>query len=104
MLECSHSGSSHISQQYVPYKTFLLIDSLQPLFPASVAQPLLACFWKEKTILYVEKWAIQEKNTSLMTMRHIKAVCSKSNERKFVIQCVMDDYEKSNATIQARHP
>jgi hypothetical protein len=38
-----------------------------------------------------------------MTMRHIKAVCSKSNERKFVIQCVMDEYEESNATIQARH-
>jgi hypothetical protein len=28
----------------------------------------------------------------------------KSNERKFVIQCVMDEYEESNATIQARHP
>jgi hypothetical protein len=39
-----------------------------------------------------------------MTMRHIKAVCSKSNERKFVIQCVMYEYEESNATIQARHP
>ncbi len=39
-----------------------------------------------------------------MAMRHIKAVCSKSNERKFVIQCVMDEYEESNATIQARHP
>jgi hypothetical protein len=36
-------------------------------------------------------------------MRHIKAVCSKSNERKFVIQCVMDENEESNATIQARH-
>jgi hypothetical protein len=34
-------------------------------------------------------------------MRHIKAVCSKSNERKFVM---MDEYEESNATIQARHP
>jgi hypothetical protein len=40
----------------------------------------------------------------LMTMRHIKAVCSKSNERKCVIQCVMDEYEESNATIRARHP
>jgi hypothetical protein len=39
-----------------------------------------------------------------MTMRNIKAVCSKSNERKFVIQCVMDVYEENNATIQARHP
>ncbi len=29
---------------------------------------------------------------------------AKSNERKFVVQCVMDDYEESNATIQARHP
>jgi hypothetical protein len=40
-----------------------------------------------------------------MTMRNIKAVCSKSNERSFVIQCVMNKYDKeSNATIQARHP
>ncbi len=39
-----------------------------------------------------------------MTMRHIKAARSKSNERKFVIQCVMDEYEESNATIQATHP
>ncbi len=39
-----------------------------------------------------------------MTMRHIKAVHSKSNERQFIIQCVMDKYEESNATIQARHP
>jgi hypothetical protein len=39
-----------------------------------------------------------------MTMRHIKAVCSKSNKRQFIIQCMMDVYEESNATIQARHP
>jgi hypothetical protein len=39
-----------------------------------------------------------------MTMRNIKAVCPKSNERKFVIQCVMDEYEESNVIIQARHP
>ncbi len=39
-----------------------------------------------------------------MTMRNIKAVCSKSNERSCFIQCVMNVYEKSNATIQARHP
>jgi hypothetical protein len=38
-----------------------------------------------------------------MAMRYIKAVCSKSNERKFGIQCVMDEYEESNATIRARH-
>jgi hypothetical protein len=37
-------------------------------------------------------------------MRHIKAVCSKSNERNFIIQCVMEAYEESNATTQARHP
>ncbi len=36
---------------------------------------------------------------TLMTMRHIKAVHSKLNERKCVIQCVMDEYEESNATI-----
>ncbi len=46
----------------------------------------------------------EEGHINLMTMRYIKAVCSKSYERKFVIQCVMDEYEESNATIQARHP
>jgi hypothetical protein len=39
-----------------------------------------------------------------MTMSHINAVCSKSNEREFVIQCVMYEYERRIATIQARHP
>jgi hypothetical protein len=47
---------------------------------------------------------LEEDHNILMTMRNIKAVCSKTNERKFVIQCVMDEYEESNATIQARHP
>jgi hypothetical protein len=46
----------------------------------------------------------EDVHIDLMTIRYIKAVCSKSNERKFVIQCVMDEYEKSNATIQTRHP
>jgi hypothetical protein len=41
----------------------------------------------------------EEDHINLMTMRYIKAVCSKSNERKFVIQCVMDEYKESNATI-----
>ncbi len=40
----------------------------------------------------------------MMTMRNIKAVCSKSNKRKIFIQCVMDEYDESNATIRARHP
>jgi hypothetical protein len=35
----------------------------------------------------------------LMMMMNIKTVCSKSNERLFVIQCVMSEYEESNATI-----
>jgi hypothetical protein len=39
-----------------------------------------------------------------MTMKYIKAVHSKSNERKFAIQCVMDKYVESNDTIGARHP
>ncbi len=47
---------------------------------------------------------LEEDHITLMIMRHIKAVCSKSNERKFVIQFVMDEYEESNATIQTRHP
>jgi hypothetical protein len=45
----------------------------------------------------------EEDHITLMTMRHFKAVCSKSNERKFVIQCVMDEYKESNATIRSRH-
>ncbi len=47
---------------------------------------------------------LEEDHIILMTMRNIKAVCSKSNKRTFFIQCVMDEYEESNATIQARHP
>ncbi len=46
----------------------------------------------------------EEDHINLMTMRYVKAVCSKSNEKKFVIQCVTDEYEESNATIQARYP
>ncbi len=46
----------------------------------------------------------EEDHINLMTMSNIRAVCSKSNERKFVIQCVMDEYEESNANIQERHP
>ncbi len=42
---------------------------------------------------------LEEDHITWMTMRHIKAVCSKPNERKFVIQCVMDEYEESNAII-----
>jgi hypothetical protein len=42
---------------------------------------------------------LEEDHITLMTMRYIKAVCSKPNERKFVLQCVMDEYEESNATI-----
>jgi hypothetical protein len=41
----------------------------------------------------------EEDHINLMTMRYIKAICSKSNERKFVIQRVMDEYEESDTTI-----
>jgi hypothetical protein len=41
----------------------------------------------------------EEDHITLMAMRHIKAVCSKSNERKIVIQCVIGEYEETNATI-----
>ncbi len=47
---------------------------------------------------------LEDDHITLMTMRHIKTVCSKSNERNFFIQCVMDEYEESNATIPTRHP
>ncbi len=46
----------------------------------------------------------EEDHSNLMSMRNIKAACWKSNEREFVIQCVMDEYEENNATIWARHP
>ncbi len=36
---------------------------------------------------------------TLMTMRNIKAVCFKTNKRQFIIQCMMNVYEESNATI-----
>ncbi len=31
---------------------------------------------------------LEEDHITLMTMRHIKAVCSKSNKRQFIIQCM----------------
>jgi hypothetical protein len=42
---------------------------------------------------------LEEDHINLMTMRYINAICSKSYERNFVIQCVMDEYEESNAPI-----
>jgi hypothetical protein len=59
--------------------------------------------WYNKKKIYITA-TVEEDHIDLMTMRNIKAICSKSNERKFVIQCVTDEYEESNATIQARHP
>jgi hypothetical protein len=47
---------------------------------------------------------LEEDHIILMTMRTIKAVCSKSNERNLFIQCVMNEYEETSATIQTRHP
>jgi hypothetical protein len=41
----------------------------------------------------------EQDHIQLMTMWNIEAVCSKSNERSFVIQCVMNEYEESNTTI-----
>ncbi len=46
---------------------------------------------------------LEEDHITLMTMRQIKAVCSKTNNMQFIIQCMMDVYEESNATIPARH-
>ena len=45
----------------------------------------------------------EEDHIQLMTMRHIKLFQTNSNKRVFSIECVMDQYEESNATIQARH-
>jgi hypothetical protein len=33
---------------------------------------------------------LEEDHITLMTMKNIKVVCSKSNKGKFVIQCVID--------------
>ena len=46
----------------------------------------------------------EEVQIQLMTMRSIKVDRTKSNERLLSVQCVMNKYEESNATIQARHP
>ncbi len=42
---------------------------------------------------------LEEDHITFMTMRYIKAVCTKFTRKEFVIQCVMNEYEKSNATI-----
>jgi hypothetical protein len=47
---------------------------------------------------------LEEDHITLMTMRHIKAVCSKWNERNFYIQGVINEYQERNVTIWARHP
>jgi hypothetical protein len=44
----------------------------------------------------------EEDHIQLMTMRYIKVAQTNSNEKSFFVQCVMDEYEESNATIQAR--
>jgi hypothetical protein len=41
----------------------------------------------------------EEDHMQLMIMRFIKVVQTNSNERLFFGQCVMDQYEMSNATI-----
>ncbi len=46
----------------------------------------------------------EEDHIQLMTMRFIRVVRTNSNERSFFMQCVMDQYEESNATAQAKHP
>jgi hypothetical protein len=37
-------------------------------------------------------------------MRSIEVITTKSKQRLFSVQCMMDIYEESNATIEARHP
>jgi hypothetical protein len=63
-----------------------------------LAKPLSTCYFKTNEmgdVVQQEKKSttpqqLKEDHITLMTMRHIKAVCSKSNERIFLIQCVMD--------------
>ena len=60
--------------------------------------------WYNKEKKSTSPQQLEEDHITLMTMRNIKAVCFKTNKRQFIIQCMMDVYEESNATIQARHP
>jgi hypothetical protein len=47
------------------------------------------CYNKQKNLQTPQQF--EQDHNQLMTMRNIKAVCSKSNERSFVIQCVMNE-------------
>jgi hypothetical protein len=55
--------------------------------------------WYEKEKRFPTPKQFEEDHIHLMTMRFIKVVQTNSNVRPFFIQCVMDQYEESNATI-----
>ncbi len=74
------------------------IESILTITSQVISKQMKWVMWYNKKKIY-NTTTVEEDHITLMTMRHIEAVCSKSNERKFVIQCVMDEDEESNATI-----
>ncbi len=53
----------------------------------------------QKEKLSITPKQFEEDHIQLTTMRFIKVVQTNSNEGLFFVQCVMDQYEESNATI-----
>jgi hypothetical protein len=80
------------------------IESILTVTSQVISRQMKWVMWYNKKKIPTSPQQLEEDHITLMTMRNIKAVRSKSNERKFFIQCVMDEYEESNATIQAKHP
>jgi hypothetical protein len=75
------------------------IESILTITSQVILRQMKWVMWYNKKKKSTTPQQLEEDHITLMTMRHIKAVCSKSNERDYFIQCVMDEYEESNATI-----
>ncbi len=93
--------------QWQPFMTNLELDGIKSILTNTqqiISKQTKWVMWYNKKKKSTTPQQLEEDHITLMTMRHIKAVHSKSNERQFTIECVMDDYKESNATIRARHP
>jgi hypothetical protein len=75
------------------------IESILTITSQVISRQMKWVMWYNKKKKSTTPQQLEGDHITLMTMSNIKAVCSKSNERKFFIQCVMDEYEESNATI-----
>jgi hypothetical protein len=75
------------------------IKSILTITSKIISKRVKWVMWYNKKKKSTTPQQFEEDHIQLMKMRNIKAVCSKSNGRSFVIQCVMDEYEESNATI-----